>query len=68
MTKLMHLFPVIDRLADYWQNLYLALPVVYSTSVIDTPAIYVGSGAAAASNVTGTLIISDTLNDNGLEE
>ena len=44
------------------------MPVVYSTSVIDTPAIYVGSGAAAASNVTETLIISDTLNDNALED
>jgi hypothetical protein len=34
------------------------LPVAYNISVIDTPVIYVGSGAAAASNVTETLIIT----------
>jgi hypothetical protein len=43
------------------------LLVKYNISVIDTPVIYVGSGAAAASNVTETLIIRETLDDNNLE-
>jgi len=67
MTQLMHHFLNIDRLAER-QNSDPVLPVAYNISVIDTPVIYVGSGAAAASNMTEALIIiRETLNDSRLE-
>jgi hypothetical protein len=43
------------------------LLVTYNTSVIDTLVIYVGSGAAAASNVTEALIIREILDDSSFE-